>query len=64
VPRDRRREDDVIPIEREIVINRPVDEVFDFVADARNEPRRNPRMLRAEKLSAGPVGLGTRFRGT
>ena len=44
------------------MIDRPVDEVFDFVADARNEPRYNPRLLRAEKLSPGPVGVGTRFR--
>jgi Polyketide cyclase / dehydrase and lipid transport len=46
----------------EITINRPVQEVFDFVADERNEPRYNPRMLRAEKLSPGPVGPGSRFR--
>jgi Polyketide cyclase / dehydrase and lipid transport len=46
----------------EILINRPVDEVFDFVADERNEPRYNPRMVTAEKLSAGPVGLGSWFR--
>ena len=49
-------------IDGEIVINRPVEEVFDFVADERNEPRYNPRMLRAEKLSPGPIGLGSRFR--
>jgi carbon monoxide dehydrogenase subunit G len=49
-------------IEGEIVINRPVDEVFDFVADERNEPRYNPRMLSSEKLSPGPIGPGTRFR--
>ena len=49
-------------ISGEIVINRPVEEVFDFVADERNEPRYNPRMLRADKLSPGPIGLGTRFR--
>ena len=52
----------MIRIEGEVVIDRPVDEVFDFVADARNEPRYNPRMLRAEKLSPGRVSLGTRFR--
>ena len=52
----------MIPIEGEIVINRPMDEVFDFVADARNEPRYNPLMLRAEKLTPGPIGVGTRFR--
>jgi uncharacterized protein YndB with AHSA1/START domain len=49
-------------INGEIIIKRPVEEVFDFVADERNEPRYNPRMLRAEKLSSGPVGLGSRFR--
>ena len=49
-------------IEGEIIIERPVEEVFDFVADERNEPRYNPRMLRAEKLSASPIGASTRFR--
>jgi hypothetical protein len=52
----------MLRIEGEIVIDRPVDEVFDFVADARNEPLYNPRMLRADKLSPGPVGLGSQFR--
>jgi hypothetical protein len=46
----------------EIVIRRPVDVVFDYVADQRNEPRYNARMVRAEKLTAGPVGERTRFR--
>jgi hypothetical protein len=48
--------------EGEIVIRRPMTEIFDFVADQRNEPRYNPRMLRAEKVSSGPIGVGTRFR--
>jgi uncharacterized protein YndB with AHSA1/START domain len=48
-------------IEGEILIRRSVEDVFDFVADERNEPRYNPRMLRAEKLSPGPIGVGTRF---
>ena len=43
-------------IEGEIAINRPVDEVFDFVADERYEPRYNPRMARVEKLSPGQIG--------
>ena len=49
-------------IDGEIVINRPVEEVFDFAADERNEPRYNPRMVSSELLSPGPVGLGSRFR--
>ena len=46
----------------EIVINRSVEQVFDFVADERNEPRFNPKMLTVEKVTSGPVGEGTRFR--
>lgn len=46
-------------IEGEIVIGRPVDVVFDYVADQSNEPQYNPRMVRAEKITAGPVGKGT-----
>ena len=49
-------------IEGELVIHRPIAEVFDFVADERNEPRYNPRIRRAEKLAPGPIGPGTRFR--
>lgn len=49
-------------IEGEIVIDRPVAEVFDFVADERNEPRYNPQMVAVEQLSEGEIGLGTQFR--
>ncbi len=44
-----------------IVIGRPVDVVFDYVADQSNEPQYNPQMIRAEKISPGPVRIGTRF---
>jgi len=49
-------------IEKELVIARPIDEVFDFVADAGNEPRYNPNLVGAEQLTPGPIGPGTRFR--
>jgi hypothetical protein len=49
-------------IEREILIGRPVNVVFDYVADQSNEPHYNPRMVRADKVTAGPIGEGTRFR--
>jgi Polyketide cyclase / dehydrase and lipid transport len=48
----------------EIVIERPVAEVFDFVADERNEPAYNPAMVGVEKLTEGPIGAGTQFRAT
>jgi hypothetical protein len=49
-------------IQGEVTITRPIEVVFDFVADQTNEPRCNPSMVRAEKVTAGPIGTGTRFR--
>lgn len=54
----------MVSIKGETVIGRRPETVFDFVADERNEPRFNPHMLRAVKLSDGPVGKGTRYRAT
>lgn len=48
-------------ISGEVTIDAPVEEVFDLVADERNEPLYNPRIGRAEKVSDGPVGTGARF---
>jgi Polyketide cyclase / dehydrase and lipid transport len=48
----------------EILINRPIEQVFDYGADQRNELIYNPRMLRSEKITAGPIGVGTRFDAT
>jgi deazaflavin-dependent oxidoreductase (nitroreductase family) len=60
-PRDRRRPHTAC-IEGEIIIKRPVEEVFDVVADERNEVRYNPRLLWVEKVTSGPIGRGTCFR--
>lgn len=48
-------------VKGEIVIERPIEEVFDFVADERNEPKYNPEMTVAEKVTDGAVGVGTKF---
>lgn len=45
-------------------IARPVDVVFDVVADQRNEPAYNPAMTAATKVTPGPIGVGTRFEAT
>ena len=49
-------------IDGEILIGRPAEEVFDFVADSRNEPSFNPAMAGVELLTPLPIGQGTRFR--
>ena len=51
-------------IEGEVIIRRPVEEVFDFVADQTTEPTYNRNMASSEKVTAGPIGVGTRFRAT
>lgn len=45
----------------EIIIRRPVEDVFEFVADQRNEPHYNPIMESVELLTDGSIGVGTEF---
>ena len=48
-------------IQGQILIGRPAEEVFDFVADSRNEPSFSPAMAGVELLTPLPIGAGTRF---
>jgi hypothetical protein len=49
--------------EMAFAVSRPIEEVFDYLADIRNEPAWNPRALRLAKTTSGPIGRGTTFRG-
>lgn len=51
----------MVRINDSLVIQRPVDVVFDYAADQRHEPSYNPAMTRCEKVTTGPIGVGTRF---
>ena len=46
----------------ETVIHRPPEGVFEFCSDLRSELRWNPKAKYVEKLTDGPVGVGTRYR--
>jgi hypothetical protein len=46
-----------------MAFDEPVERVFDFLADVRNERRWNPDALAIELLTPEPVGPGARFRG-
>jgi len=46
----------------ETLIRRPAEDVFDFCSDLHSELRWNPRVKYVEKLTEGPVGVGTRYR--
>ena len=52
----------MIHIRGDIVIDRRVEDVFDYVADECNEPTYNAQMRLAEKISDGPIGVGTQYR--
>ncbi len=43
------------------VINRPIAEVFAFLADGTNDPKFSPRVLEIRKEPDGPARLGTVF---
>ena len=47
--------------ENSVFIDRPPEVVFDFASDMRNEKKWNPDVEKMEKITDGPVGLGTRF---
>jgi len=44
-------------------IARPIEEVFDYLSDPRNEPDWLPGATAVDKTSEGPVGLGSTFVG-
>ncbi len=49
-------------IENVIEIARTPEDVFDYLSDMGNEIRWNPDCVSMERLTDGPVGVGTRFR--
>jgi carbon monoxide dehydrogenase subunit G len=46
------------------VVDRPIEQVFDFLADGTNDPKFSPRVLEIAKATDGPVGVGTVFKST
>ena len=45
-------------------IDRPIEEVFAFLADGTNDPKFSPRVLDIAKTTDGPVGVGTVYKST
>ena len=45
-------------------IDRPVEEVFAFLADGENDPKFSPRVLEIAKTTDGPPGVGTVYSST
>ena len=47
-----------------VVIDRPIEEVFAFLADGENDPKFSPRVLEIAKTTEGPPGVGTVYAST
>ncbi|MHB8693509.1 MAG: SRPBCC family protein [Solirubrobacteraceae bacterium] len=43
------------------LIDRPIADVFAFLADGTNDPKFSPRVLEIAKTTDGPIGVGTIF---
>jgi uncharacterized membrane protein len=49
----------MIRIETRVVINRPIDEVFEFVSDVENNPLWQSSIVEGKQTSSGSLGVGT-----
>ena len=47
-----------------VVVERPIEEVFAFLADGENDPKFSPRVLEIAKTTDGPPGVGTVYAST
>jgi uncharacterized protein YndB with AHSA1/START domain len=47
-----------------VVIDRPIDQVFAFLADGENDPKFSARVLEMAKKTDGPPGVGTVYAST
>jgi uncharacterized protein YndB with AHSA1/START domain len=43
------------------IIDKPIEDVFAFLADGTNDPKFSPRVLEISKKTDGPIGVGTIF---
>lgn len=50
--------------EATVKIDRPIEEVFDFLADGENDPKFSPRVLQIRKTTDGAPGVGTVYAST
>ena len=50
--------------EATVVVDRPIEEVFAFLADGENDPKFSPRVLEIAKTTDGPPGVGTVYAST
>ena len=46
------------------MVDRPIEEVFAYLAEGTNDPEFSPRVQKIERTTSGPPGVGTRYEST
>jgi uncharacterized protein YndB with AHSA1/START domain len=57
-------EDEAVRVERDFTVQRAPEEVFDYLGDVTNEAKWNHWAMWVRKVSDGPIGRGSVFRGS
>jgi len=52
----------MLTVENSVVINKPVEQVWNFLTDFKNTPKWDIGVLQTRQTSEGPAGLGTTFQ--
>jgi carbon monoxide dehydrogenase subunit G len=50
--------------EATVLIDRPIEQVFDFLVDGENDQKFSPRVLEIKKVTDGPIRAGTVYAST
>jgi carbon monoxide dehydrogenase subunit G len=51
----------MIKLERSVLIERPVEDVYSFISNFENESKWCEEVVRTQKTSEGPIGVGSTF---
>ncbi len=51
----------MVNVETSIIINRPIEEVFAYLTDARNNPQYDTGLVEVRQTPESPVGLGSKI---
>jgi len=52
----------MISLQNQIEIDRPVTDVFQFVAHVENAPKWQPAVIETSRITEGPMRVGTQYR--
>ena len=52
----------MITLRETVEIDRPLEEVFNYVVNVENAPKWQPAVIEVKRITNGPIGVGTKFK--